>query len=156
VSEVVTLYQKSAAVRRVGVVCHCRPTIAIRGFPGQLRQIFSNLVRNAAEAAPPGTEVAVRVRSIYRGGREGARITIHDRGPGIPRDVRKQIFDPFFTTKELKGSGLGLWVSRKLVMDHHGTIRFRTSTREGASGTTFEVFLPVGGMAENSLQSDAA
>jgi signal transduction histidine kinase len=156
VSEVVTLYQKSAAVRRVAVACQCRPTIAIRGFPGQLRQIFSNLVRNAAEAAPPGTEVVVRVRSIYRGGREGARITIHDRGPGIPREVRRQIFDPFFTTKELKGSGLGLWVSRKLVMDHHGTIRFRTSTREGVSGTTFEVFLPVGGMAENSLQSDAA
>jgi signal transduction histidine kinase len=156
VSEVVALYQRTAKVRRVHVTCQCRPTIAIRGFPGQLRQIFSNLVRNAAEAAPSGTEVVVRVRSIYRGGREGARITIHDRGAGIPREVRRQIFDPFFTTKELKGSGLGLWVSRKLVMDHHGTIRFRTSTREGASGTTFEVFLPVGGMAENSLQSDAA
>jgi signal transduction histidine kinase len=70
--------------------------------------------------------------------------------------VRRQIFDPFFTTKELKGSGLGLWVSKNLVMDHRGTIRFRTSTREGASGTTFEVFLPVGGIAANSLQSDAA
>jgi signal transduction histidine kinase/DNA-binding response OmpR family regulator len=156
VSEVVTLYQRTAAARRVHVVCQCRPTLAIRGFPGQLRQIFSNLIRNAAEAAPQGTEVVVRVRSICRGGHEGARITIHDRGPGIPSDVRRQIFDPFFTTKELKGSGLGLWVSRNLVMDHHGTIRFRTSTREGASGTTFEVFLPVGGMAANNFQSDAA
>jgi two-component system NtrC family sensor kinase len=156
VSEVVALYQRTAAARRVRVVCECRPTLAIRGFPGQLRQIFSNLIRNAAEAAPPGTEVVVRVRSICRHGHEGARITIHDRGTGIPLDVRRQIFDPFFTTKELKGSGLGLWVSRNLVMDHHGTIRFRTSTREGASGTTFEVFLPVGGMAQNSFQSDAA
>ena len=156
VSEVVALYQKSAAARRVRVVCDCQPTLAIRGFPGQLRQIFSNLVRNAAEAAPQGTEVVVRVRSICRRGREGARVTIHDRGTGIPLDVRRQIFDPFFTTKELKGSGLGLWVSRNLVMKHDGTIRFRTSTREGASGTTFEVFLPVGGMAANSFQSDAA
>jgi two-component system NtrC family sensor kinase len=156
VSEVVTLYQRTAAARRVHVACQCSPTLAIRGFPGQLRQIFSNLIRNAAEAAPPGTEVVVRVRSIWRRGREGARITIHDRGTGIPPEVRRQIFDPFFTTKELKGSGLGLWVSKNLVMDHHGTIRFRTSTREGASGTTFEVFLPVGGMAANSFQSDAA
>lgn len=73
-------------------------------------------------------------------------MTIHDRGLGIPLDVRKQMFDPFFTTKELKGSGLGLWVSKTLVMKHNGTIRFRSSTRDGASGTTFEVFLPVGGV----------
>jgi signal transduction histidine kinase len=156
VSEVVALYQRVAAARRVRVVCHCRPTLAIRGFPGQLRQIFSNLIRNAAEAAPPGTDVAVRVRSIHRHGHEGALITIHDQGTGIPFEVRRQIFDPFFTTKELKGSGLGLWVSKNLVMDHHGTIRFRTSSRQGASGTTFEVFLPVGGMAASSFQSDAA
>ena len=125
-------------------------------FPGQLRQIFSNLVRNAAEAAPQGTEVVVRVRSICRHGREGHARHNTRSGNGHSLDVRRQIFDPFFTTKELKGSGLGLWVSKNLVMNHHGTIRFRTSTREGASGTTFEVFLPVGGMAVNGFQSDAA
>ena len=54
------------------------------------------------------------------------------------------MYDPFFTTKELKGSGLGLWVSRTLIIRHGGTIRFRSSTRTGASGTVFEVFLPVG------------
>ena len=146
VEDVVGVYQRTASARRVKVVCHRRPTLAIRGFPGQLSQIFSNLVRNAAEAAPQGSEVVVRVRSICRGGRDGTRVTIHDRGRGIPLDIRKQMFDPFFTTKELKGSGLGLWVSRNLVMKHNGTIRFRSSTREGASGTTFEVFLPVGGV----------
>ena len=56
------------------------------------------------------------------------------------------MFDPFFTTKELKGSGLGLWVSRMLVLKHSGTIRFRSSVQEGGSGTTFQVFLPVGGV----------
>lgn len=146
VEDVVGVYQRTASARRVKVVCQRRPTLAIRGFPGQLSQIFSNLVRNAAEAAPQGSEVVVRVRSICRGGREGTRVTIHDRGHGIPLDVRKQMYDPFFTTKELKGSGLGLWVSKNLIMKHNGTIRFRTSTREGASGTTFEVFLPVGGV----------
>ncbi len=156
VSDVVSVYQKSASARRVRVVCHRQPTLAIRGFPGQLSQIFSNLVRNAAEAAPPGSEVVVRVRSIRRRGRQGTRVTIHDCGRGIPTEVCQQIFDPFFTTKELKGSGLGLWVSRNLVMKHKGTIRFRTSTREGASGTTFEVFLPVGGLSVNGLPEDEA
>jgi signal transduction histidine kinase len=56
------------------------------------------------------------------------------------------MFDPFFTTKELKGSGLGLWVSRTLVLKHGGTIRFRSSRRAGSSGTMFEVFLPVDGI----------
>jgi signal transduction histidine kinase len=56
------------------------------------------------------------------------------------------MFDPFFTTKALKGSGLGLWVSKTLVVKHGGTIRFRSSERLGRSGTTFEVFLPVGGL----------
>jgi signal transduction histidine kinase len=154
VEDVVAVYQKSAVARRVRVVCQCKPTLSIRGFPGQLSQIFSNLVRNAAEAAPAGSEVVVRVRSIFRHGREGARVTIHDRGHGIPLDVRQQMFDPFFTTKELKGSGLGLWVSRNLVMKHDGTIRFRSSTREGASGTTFEVFLPVGGVSVNGYHPE--
>jgi signal transduction histidine kinase len=153
VEDVVGLYQKTAAARRVRVVCHRRPTLAIRAFPGQLTQIFSNLVRNAAEAAPQGSEVVVRVRSICRDGREGTRVTIHDRGCGIPAEVRKQMFDPFFTTKELKGSGLGLWVSKNLVMKHNGTIRFRSSTRNGKSGTTFEVFLPVGGVSSNGFLS---
>jgi len=151
VEDVVGVYQKTAAARRVRVVCDRRPTLTIRGFPGQLTQIFSNLIRNAAEAAPQGSEVVVRVRSICRRGREGTRITIHDHGYGIPPEVRKQMFDPFFTTKELKGSGLGLWVSKNLVMKHNGTIRFRTSTRNGASGTTFEVFLPVGGVSSNGF-----
>ena len=154
VEEVVAVYQRTSAARRVSVVCQRRPTLTIHGFPGQLTQVFSNLVRNAAEASPQGSEVVVRVRSICRDGREGALVTIHDRGGGIPLEVRQQLFDAFFTTKELKGSGLGLWVSKNLVLKHSGTIRFRTSTRSGASGTTFEVFLPVGGISSNGFHPE--
>ncbi len=142
VGDVVTMSGRSAALRRVRLVYKQLSAITICGFPGQLSQVFSNLIRNAAEAAPPDTEVSVRVALIHRGGCPGARITIHDRGSGIPENIRENLFDPFFTTKGLKGSGLGLWVSRTLVMRHHGKIRFRSSCRLGASGTTFEVFLP--------------
>ncbi len=141
-AEIVAMLGRSAAMRRVHFVCNKQSSVIISGFPGQLSQVFSNLIRNAAEASPLDKEVAIRVRSIHRGDRRGARITINDRGPGIPEEIRENIFDPFFTTKGLKGSGLGLWVSRTLVMRHHGTIRFRSSEREGLSGTTFEVFLP--------------
>lgn len=142
VSEVAALSERSAAQRRVRICCGANPTVTVSGFPGQLSQVFSNLIRNAAEAAPPGSDVVVRVRPSHRGSRVGARVSIHDRGPGIPEDIREKLFDPFFTTKGLKGSGLGLWVSRTILMRHNGSIRFRSSVREGITGTTFEVFLP--------------
>jgi signal transduction histidine kinase len=132
-----------ADTRQVRLIYERKPTLTIYGYPGQLSQVFGNLIRNAAEAAPPGSDVHVRVRSSRRAGRDGTLVTIHDRGAGIPKPVREQMFDPFFTTKELKGSGLGLWVSKTLVIKHQGTIRFRTSTREFDSGTTFQVYLPI-------------
>jgi two-component system NtrC family sensor kinase len=154
VAETVSVYARPAAARRVRVVCEGRPTMAIYGFPGQLSQIFGNLIRNATEAALPDTEVTVRVRPVQRAGRDGTRVTVHDRGCGIPETVRAKLFDPFFTTKDLKGSGLGLWVSKNLVMKHDGTIRFRSSERAGSSGTTFEVFLPAGGLSHQRAMQD--
>lgn len=156
VADVIDLFERSAAARRVRVIYDRQPTLTIHGFPGQLSQVFGNLVRNAAEAARPDTDICIRVRPGRRRGREGARVTIHDRGSGIPQNVQKMMFDPFFTTKELRGSGLGLWVSRNLVMKHNGTIRFRSSTQPERSGTTFEVFLPVGGLTKDSYQQDDA
>jgi len=142
------------AARHIRLVSNPIKPVTIFGYPGQLTQVFVNLIRNAAEAAFPGTDVIIRSRSVHRRGLEGALITIHDHGAGIPENIRDRLFDPFFTTKELKGSGLGLWVSKILVENHRGIIRFRTSDRAGKSGTTFEVFL--GGAKPNpdiALQS---
>ncbi len=141
-ADVVALYEKWAATRCVRLVLKRETTPAVHGFPGQLMQVFGNLVRNATEASPSESEVVIRVRQAVRNEREGTRVTIHDRGAGIPPAVQRQIFDPFFTTKELKGSGLGLWVSRTLILNHHGNIRFRSCTGTARSGTTFQVFLP--------------
>lgn len=141
-TEIVGLIARAANARRVSVVLQHRSSEKIFGFPGQLAQVITNVVRNAAEAAAPGSEVVVRLYSVERMGRRGSRITVHDRGIGIPAEIRENIFDPFFTTKELRGSGLGLWVSKSLVERHYGTIRFRSSDRPGRSGTTFEIFLP--------------
>ncbi|HKF50472.1 MAG TPA: ATP-binding protein [Terracidiphilus sp.] len=142
--DVIGLYETVAAGKRVKVVFDAQPSPLVNGYPGQLTQVFGNLVRNALEASPSGSAVAVRVRPIQRGGVAGIRVMIHDRGPGIPQCAKEKLFDPFFTTKDLKGSGLGLWVSRRLIARHRGHIRFRSSEREGRSGATFEVFLPSG------------
>jgi signal transduction histidine kinase len=142
VEEVVALYSRSAAVRRVRVESERKSTSLVSGFRGQLIQVFGNLIRNATEAAPPDSAITVRVRPVHRRGRSGVCVLVLDRGRGIPQSVRMKMFDPFFTTKDLKGSGLGLWVSKRIIAQHDGTIRFRSSERAGLNGTVFEVFLP--------------
>ncbi len=72
----------------------------------------------------------------------GARAVIADTGSGISPDNRERIFEPFFTTKGENGTGLGLWISSGIVLKHGGSIRVRSSTRSGHSGTVFNVFLP--------------
>ncbi len=111
-------------------------------------------MRNAAEASAPETTVSIRVKAIHRAEREGIRVSIHDRGCGIPIDVQRKMFDPFFTPKDLKGSGLGLWVSKSLVLKHGGTIRFRSSQRTSRSGKTFVVFLPKGELGPNNVAQE--
>ncbi|MGA7460771.1 MAG: ATP-binding protein [Candidatus Korobacteraceae bacterium] len=144
VKEVVEMYSKQAAARQVRIVFDHRPGVSINGFPGQLRQVFGNLIRNAVEASPSRGDVTVRMRVAQRSSGRGARVTVHDRGAGIPSTVQNKVFNPFFTTKELKGSGLGLWVSKTIISNHGGTLRFHSRTQNGSSGTSFEVFLPVG------------
>jgi signal transduction histidine kinase len=110
----------------------------IDAFPGQLNQVWMNLLVNAAQAlGVGGGEVTV---STTRQG-ESISIGISDTGPGIAPDVLDRIFDPFFTTKEVgEGTGLGLSICFSIVERHGGTIRAYSRPREG---TTFTVTLPI-------------
>jgi len=117
----------------------------VRGFPGELRQVFSNLVGNAIEAMPHGGRLILHVRDSSLPGDpacRGVRVTVADTGSGFSLGVRRNLFAPFYTTKGEKGTGLGLWVSRGIIEKHEGTISLRSSTRPGKSGTVFSVFLP--------------
>jgi two-component system, NtrC family, sensor kinase len=120
-------------------------TVRIQGYPAQLRQVFSNILRNAIEASMPGKEIRIRVSpSSAQSDRlcPAVRVTIMDHGHGIPTANLKKIFGAFFTTKELKGSGVGLWLSSTIVQEHRGRIQVRSSTELGRSGTCFSVYLP--------------
>jgi len=124
------------------------PEIAVDGFPAELRQVFTNLITNAAEAAGQGGTVTVRVRpqgpgiaSPVHWMEGGAIVEIIDNGPGIPTEVRDHLFQPFFTTKGERGTGLGLWVSQGIIRKHAGSIQLFSQTDGPRRGTTASVFL---------------
>jgi signal transduction histidine kinase len=93
----------------------------VRGFAGELNQIWGNLIENALDAAPQCGCVEVEAK------REGEHVVVRviDNGSGIPGQIRERIFDPFFTTKEQgQGMGLGLDIARRLVRHNDGLIDF--------------------------------
>ena len=110
----------------------------IRAYPGDLNQVWANLLDNAIDAAPARTGV-VRVRT----GVEGSSVIaeIQDNGPGIPAELQERVFEPFFTTKDVGvGTGLGLDVARRVVVDLHGGELCVAST---PGDTRFTVGLPL-------------
>lgn len=116
------------------------------GVPGEIRQVIANLVSNSIDALEAGGKVRIRVsraKPLRQGDPEGMRLTVADTGSGIPPEALSKLFEPFFTTKKDVGTGLGLWVCKSIVDNHHGSIRVRSSTVPGKSWTVFSVVLPL-------------
>ena len=123
-------------------------SVIVDAFPAELRQVFTNLITNAAEAASPGGQVRVSIIPQAEGMgadglklQAGATVIIADNGTGVPENVRPHLFQPFFTTKGEYGTGLGLWVSRGIINKHGGNIELDSSTDNGSHGTVVSVFL---------------
>jgi signal transduction histidine kinase len=106
----------------------------------QLKQVFLNLINNAAHAMadqPKRGKLTLRTRVETE---DMIRIEIEDSGTGIPADVLPKIFDPFFTTKDVgKGTGMGLSICYRIIQTHGGTISARS---QPGIGTTFTIILP--------------
>jgi two-component system CheB/CheR fusion protein len=123
--------------------------------PGEIRQLFSNLLSNSLDAVDAGGVIRVRICQALEwsnSGAPGTRVTIADCGCGIPPENQARLFEPFFTTKKETGTGLGLWVCKRIVEKHQGTIHFRSTTTPGRSGTVVSVFLPLASeVAEASI-----
>jgi PAS domain S-box-containing protein len=136
-------------LQSLGVTVHAELPggMLINGFPAELRQVFTNLIINAAEAVGTGGGMWLAIKpDLRRPGSapeeiQGATVTVTDNGPGIGEDVLAQLFQPFFTTKGQKGTGLGLWVSRGIVTKHGGTIEMSSDTRPESHGTEVAVHL---------------
>ncbi len=109
----------------------------VRCYPGQLNQVFLNLLMNACDVVEGGGTLTVRSERTDG----GVRLEFHDDGPGIPPDVQSRIFDPFFTTKPVgQGTGLGLSLSHGIIERHGGRIQV---VSEPGEGTSFVIDLPL-------------
>ena len=145
VDEVLTLHARQLRVKEIEVRTRYDRTPQVRGFSGELRQVFSNMIGNAIEALPQRGSLRVRVQDWQESAnsrRSGVRVTIADNGSGITSESMTHIFEPFFTTKKDTGTGLGLWLSYSIVQKHQGWIRVRSRADQGRSGTIFSIFLP--------------
>jgi signal transduction histidine kinase len=146
--DVLKFYGRKISYKRLNVEVRHNFDGEVKGSPGELKQIFSNLVVNSLEVLEKGRGQLKLHSSPCRNWKyleqSGVRVVVCDNGPGIPPERHKQIFEPLFTTKGRKGSGLGLWIVRGLVQKYGGSIRLRSSVRPGQSGTCFSVFLPCG------------
>jgi signal transduction histidine kinase len=143
----VAVLKSKARMKSATVIVQVEPGLPrVRGFGGELNQIWANLIDNALDAISPSGRVEVLAN------REQQRVVVRvvDNGAGIPAKVREQIFDPFFTTKGVgQGTGLGLDIVRRLVRHNDGEIAVESQPGR----TEFRVSLPLaeiergGGMA---------
>lgn len=108
-------------------------------YPGQLNQVWMNLLSNAAQAMQGQAEARLNIQAELEG--ESVLVQISDNGPGIKQEVQSKIFDPFFTTKPVgQGTGLGLSICHSIIERHGGQIWFSS---ELGKGTTFFVRIPL-------------
>jgi len=123
---------------------------AVEADAGQISHAIHNILLNAKEAMPDGGIVGIRAENVNISPEDGIplkegkyiKISIEDRGVGIPQEHLQRIFDPYFTTKEMssiKGTGLGLAVAYSIIKNHDGYIGVES---EVGAGTTFHIYLP--------------
>jgi PAS domain S-box-containing protein len=131
--------------------------LVVEGFPAELRQVFTNLVVNAIEAAGAKGRIRIRMEHAEAGELHGAGaiIEVTDSGPGVPPEAAKKLFQPFFTTKGVDGTGLGLWVSMGIVQKHGGSISLVESPDPELPGACIRVFLPARTLAQQAGQPAA-
>ncbi|HDH00194.1 MAG TPA: HAMP domain-containing sensor histidine kinase, partial [Nitrospirae bacterium] len=143
IREILSLLDHIIKHQRINVVEEYKNTDnSLHADEGEIRQIFLALVVNAIDAMPEGGTLTIKTMESV----EGIRVTVHDTGPGIPRDVQNRIFEPFFTTKPVgKGTGLGLFIAFNMVKKYHGKLELESTNGQGS---IFSVSLPVINTAE--------
>jgi len=140
--DIVAIHSPTAHEQQVKIELHCADDLPkIHGDPGQLVQLFVNLLRNAVEAMPEGGTITIEAdRSKGRVGTDSVVVRVLDEGVGIDPTVRPKIFEPFFTTKP-SGTGLGLSICREIADFHRARLALvPRSLIDG--GTAAEVEFP--------------
>lgn len=123
----------------------------VKCFPGQLNQVFMNILANAIDALDDASQNLsfdqitanphqIMIRTSMENGQ--VKVTIADNGPGMSEEIKSKVFDHLFTTKAIgKGTGLGLAIANQIITEKHGGAIICTSTL--GQGSTFEIILPL-------------
>jgi signal transduction histidine kinase len=112
----------------------------VNAMIGELNQVWTNLIDNALDAMEPNGKGTLTIKTERD--REFVQVSVIDDGPGIPDEIKSRIFDPFFTTKEMgKGTGMGLEVVQRIVLQHNGSIKVKSAPGR----TEFVVCFPIDG-----------
>jgi len=135
--DTVTVLRAKARAKSATVVIDVSPDLPrVRGFVGEINQVWSNVIDNALDAIPE----AGRVDILATREAQHVLVRIIDNGSGISAEIRERIFDPFFTTKPMgQGTGLGLDIVQRLVRHNDGEI----SVESRPGHTEFRIVLPV-------------
>lgn len=144
VDDVMLVYERKLRFKHIRATVEVGKGLKVFAKQGELKQVLSNLVANAIDASREGGSIKVRVHASSKwvnGSEPGIRFTVADQGTGMPPEVQRRIFVPFFTTKANTGTGLGLWVTKSLIEQQGGYLRFRSRQGE-RSGTVMSFFLP--------------
>lgn len=145
--DVVELQSRAFQVNRIELRKKYFSASNVTGFPGELRQVFLNLISNAIQAMPDGGILRLQVREAtdWVTNQRGPAITVTDTGGGIKPEDARRLFEPFFSTKATKGTGLGLWISKGILQKYSGRISCRSYRHKNGCMTCFRVFLPGNG-----------
>lgn len=144
--EVLVLYARRLIDKHIEIVRQYVDDDEVIVFPGEIRQVFSNLIANAIEASGVSGRLLLRLRRSRLWSDEeiyGLRVSIGDTGSGIDPAIRRRLGEPFFTTKGERGTGLGLWVTQSIIKRYGGHLWLHSSTRPEKHGTIFSIFLPI-------------
>jgi two-component system sensor histidine kinase CiaH len=131
IQEAADTYHQRMPARNIRIESQVQATLA--GDPLLLRLCLHNLIDNAIKYSPPNTSVTLQTAATPT----GFRITVADEGPGIPEGEKEKIFGRFYRsgserTRKTKGTGLGLYLSRKIAIAHGGTLRVKDNRPQGS------------------------
>ena len=136
------MFQAESERRQVQLkITESGQTLPVHGTEEIFLEIFQNLVVNALEAAPAGSRITMGCAILAADKGKRVKVWVEDQGPGIPARNQSEMFRPFFTTKPT-GTGLGLAVAQRRVLDLGGEISCH-SPASNQGGTRFEVILPL-------------
>jgi PAS domain S-box-containing protein len=144
IQDVMLIYERKLRYKHIQASASVDPDLKVYVKQGEIKQALANLIANAIDASNEGGQIWIRARASRHwmdGMGPGVRITLADNGSGMATEVQRRIFVPFFTTKAEVGTGIGLWVTKSIIDQYGGYLRFRSRQGE-RSGTVMSFFVP--------------